>query len=175
MKLVVHAVIRPSGSTPFMTRVRIPSSVLLIYRENIKEKKCEECGLEEWNGKKITLHLDHINGDNLDNRIKNLRILCPNCHSQTETYCIGTKKLNVKKIHKITKTTKTTKTTNHCKCGKEINKRSSMCEECFKKSIRKVKERPSKNDLIYELSTSNYTAVGKKYGVSDNTIRKWLK
>lgn len=97
-------------------------------------------------------------------------------------YLIGTKNVEqeieiynyIKTKEKITKE-KTTKTTNHCKCGKEINKRSSMCEECFKKSIRKVKERPSKNDLIYELSTSNYTAVGKKYGVSDNTIRKWLK
>lgn len=39
-----------------------------------------------WNGKEITLDLDHVNGDNLDNRLENLRFLCPNCHSQTETY-----------------------------------------------------------------------------------------
>ena len=41
----------------------------------------------EWDGKPLVLHLDHINGDHSDNRIENLRILCPNCHSQTLTYC----------------------------------------------------------------------------------------
>lgn len=48
---------------------------------------CNECGLtDEWNGKKIVLQLDHINGVNDDNRLENLQFLCPNCHSQTHTY-----------------------------------------------------------------------------------------
>jgi Zn finger protein HypA/HybF involved in hydrogenase expression len=50
------------------------------------EYKCSGCGIVEWNNKSITLEIDHINGDNTDNRIENLRYLCPNCHSQTETY-----------------------------------------------------------------------------------------
>lgn len=72
-------------------------------RQNLKRRllevgllveKCSECGLEkEWNGKPIVLHLDHVNGVNNDNRIENLRMICPNCHSQTSTYC-GRKKKN---------------------------------------------------------------------------------
>lgn len=50
-------------------------------------RECVLCGLTDtWNGKPITLQLDHINGDNKDNRLINLRILCPNCHSQTHTW-----------------------------------------------------------------------------------------
>ena len=57
------------------------------YQEHFKpDYKCVECGIENWNGKDIVLEIDHINGDNTDNRIENLRYLCPNCHSQTSTY-----------------------------------------------------------------------------------------
>ena len=57
-----------------------------LYRENIKDRKCEMCGQDEyWLGKKISLILDHINGVNNDNRLNNLRILCPNCNSTLET------------------------------------------------------------------------------------------
>lgn len=60
-----------------------------LIKENILPPKCSntDCGLSAWMGKTIILHLDHINGHNTDNRIENLRLLCPNCHSQTSTYC----------------------------------------------------------------------------------------
>ncbi|MEP7379813.1 MAG: HNH endonuclease [Chloroflexota bacterium] len=49
---------------------------------------CEGCGLsDEWLGRKLTLEIDHVNGRHNDNRAENIRFLCPNCHSQTETFC----------------------------------------------------------------------------------------
>jgi Zn finger protein HypA/HybF involved in hydrogenase expression/predicted transcriptional regulator len=60
---------------------------LRLIKEKNFEDKCSICGIRDWQNKKLSLHLDHINGTNNDNRIENLRILCPNCHSQTDTYC----------------------------------------------------------------------------------------
>jgi 5-methylcytosine-specific restriction endonuclease McrA len=62
-----------------------------IIKELILEYKCSDCGIIDWNRKKLSLQLDHINGVSNDNRIENLRFLCPNCHSQTKTW--GNKKI----------------------------------------------------------------------------------
>lgn len=59
-----------------------------LISEKILDKVCVECGItDSWNDKPIVLHLDHINGVNNDHRLENLRLLCPNCHSQTDTWC----------------------------------------------------------------------------------------
>jgi triphosphoribosyl-dephospho-CoA synthetase len=58
-----------------------------LFREGLKIRKCEKCRRITWNGKLIPLELDHINGNRTDYRWLNLRILCPNCHAQTDTYC----------------------------------------------------------------------------------------
>jgi 5-methylcytosine-specific restriction endonuclease McrA len=57
-----------------------------LLREGVLPRCCARCGLREWNGQSIPLELDHISGDRADNRLANLRILCPNCHAQTPTY-----------------------------------------------------------------------------------------
>lgn len=58
-----------------------------LINEKVLDYKCNICGISEWNTKKLSLHLDHINGISNDHRLENLRLLCPNCHSQTETWC----------------------------------------------------------------------------------------
>lgn len=63
-----------------------------LIAEGLKPGGCEWCGLAEWRGAKLPLALDHINGDHRDNRIENLRILCPNCHSLTDTWCARNRK-----------------------------------------------------------------------------------
>jgi len=58
-----------------------------LIKGNMIPYKCDECGIDDnWNDKKLVLQLDHINGINNDNRIENLRFLCPNCHTQQDTY-----------------------------------------------------------------------------------------
>jgi Zn finger protein HypA/HybF involved in hydrogenase expression len=50
------------------------------------ENRCSQCGLNEWQGKPLSVQIDHINGIGTDHRLENLRMLCPNCHSQTSTF-----------------------------------------------------------------------------------------
>lgn len=132
-----------------------------LLKEKIKENKCEICGLTEWLGKPLIIQLHHINGNNTDNRLENLQMLCPNCHSQTDSYC---GKANTNSIK------------NHCKdCGKEILKESIYCPVCSSKHKRKIK-RPTKEQLILDFKElKNIKKMGIKYNVSDNAIRKWLK
>ncbi len=67
-----------------------PASRLTVKRrlleEGVKARRCDECGLEEWLGRPLRLDLHHVNGDRRDHRLVNLRLLCPNCHSQTENF-----------------------------------------------------------------------------------------
>ena len=58
-----------------------------LLKEGVLENKCSVCEITEWNHKKINMELDHIDGDRTNHNIENLRMLCPNCHSQTDTYC----------------------------------------------------------------------------------------
>lgn len=141
---------------------KIKSSHLktLLLKENIKENKCEICGISEWHGKPIICQLHHKDGDNKNNILENLQILCPNCHSQTDTYCAVRKKAEK----------------NYCKnCGKQISKNSNYCTNCFHIQ-RRVVERPTLQQLINDYKElHSLLKIGKKYGVSDKSIEKWFR
>ena len=135
-----------------------------LLRDGILINECFECGQEEiWQGKKLVMVLDHINGINNDHREENLQMLCPNCNSQQKTFAGRCNKIPKPK----------------CKeCETLVSRRSKtgLCPKCYNIFYkRKVTDRPSKKELLKELKTSNYCAVGRKYGVSDNAVRKWIK
>ena len=189
----------------------------LIIKHNLIEYICSECKLNNyWNNKVLSLQLDHINGVRNDNRLENLRFLCPNCHTQTETWCSKNKsktinsleiddiiehinnsssmtklidklglcdtKSNRSQIKKIINDNKLElefdkkekKIENKCECGKSIKKNSKTCEKCWQIKQRKI-ERPLINVLLIDVKELGYLGTGKKYGVSDNSIRKWIK
>jgi hypothetical protein len=138
-----------------------------LYKEGLKNRECELCGQnEEWFGKSISLILDHINGNNTDNRLENLRILCPNCNASLETHCSKNKTKYRDYLVGIKY--------NCTDCNVEVSKKSIRCVKCESLKQRKV-ERPDIETLLKEVDELGYKGTGRKYGVSDNAIRKWIK
>lgn len=134
-------------------------------KKNYTEYKCSICDLEaKWQGKDLTLILDHINGDNHDHRYENLRWVCPNCNQQLET--TGYKKMRTKQ--------KLKKKYYCVDCGEEISCGATRCQKCHGKQ-RHTCTRPSKEELRNLISTTSIVKIGAMFGVSDNAIRKWCK
>lgn len=148
-----------------------------LIDDKLKRGCCEKCELNEWLGEKIPLELHHIDGNKYNNELNNLQILCPNCHSFTPNYrrkkdgdnfkYKTIKEMYPKFFIKI-------EDENYCDCGIKIRPHSTNCKNCSYINKRKV-ERPPLNILLGEIRELGYAGTGRKYGVSDNAIRRWVK
>ena len=141
------------------------------FEGNYTEYKCSVCGQEPiWQNKPLTLILDHINGINNDDRLENLRWVCPNCNYQLDT----TNGKNIKRLREMGLLGEPKATVSYCKdCGKILsNASATRCSNCSSKASRIV-ERPNRSELKDLIRSTPFTAIGSMYGVSDNAIRKW--
>lgn len=119
------------------------------------DKICVICNLAQvWNGKPLILQLDHIDGNKRNNTLTNLRLLCPNCHSQTDTFV--------------------RKNAVYTSFSKPIGRHVEPKENVPPKRNRKV-PKVDMNELIDCVEKLGYLQTGKKYGVSDTAVRKWVK
>lgn len=172
------------------------------YRDRRKQRIVDvmggQCALCGYNRCNEALELHHLNPkekdfdiaanpcvswDKTSAEIKKCILLCANCHREVHNGII------IQELHssfnqdicdRITAEVNATKYGNCeqnrcCHCGKEIVYGSKMCPECYARSIRRVKNRPSKNDLAKLISQHGFLGVGKLFGVTDNAIRKWCK
>ena len=145
-----------------------------LYRTGLKKRRCELCGQGElWRGRQMSLILDHINGEATDNLLENLRIVCPNCAATLDTHC--------------GKALRRSRTARTCRgCGAlfvSFNRDQRYCSHaCYARSKvavpqphRRVVDRPPLAQLLAEIDASSWSAVGRRYGVSDNAVRKWVR
>ena len=122
------------------------------------KNQCSKCGICEWLDDPLSLHLDHVDGDRLNNTIDNLRLLCPNCHSQTPTYAGKKNKGNMRN-------------TVLCSCGNVKSKNAKTCVKCY---VPKKKIDISRDEMLKLLRCNkSVLAVARILNVSDNAVRKW--
>lgn len=151
-----------------------------------------ECGIcklgPEYNGKKLVLQLDHINGVNNDNQIENLRFLCPNCHSQTDTFT-GRQHRKIRKCEcgkdmwgqydkcekcytESGKRTNISHKNNKCDCGKMIENDSTRCVNCHGDKSRIFHVSKEELEDMIHVQKLSYVEIGKKFDVSYTAIKK---
>lgn len=148
----------------------------MLIAAGIKTDACETSGCPVdspvWLGKQITLHLDHIDGDHDNNELVNLRVLCPNCHTQTPTY--GSKKRY--KVDLAKKKQKRSPSHGTCsECGKSVSSKYTRCKPCSSKAQPTKIQWPPLDELLTMIEATSYSAVGRDLGVSDNAVRKHIR
>lgn len=145
-----------------------------LYQMGVKEE-CSKCGLgPEWNGMPLTLQLEHINGVHNDNRLENLTILCPNCHSQTSTYAGRKTAVEIAKTARqsVIRQAERKGLTGFCAdCGKEVTVEAKRCIRCESKS-RYSTPYPDIDVLVGQVMESSFDKVGRLLGVSGSAVRK---
>jgi hypothetical protein len=110
-----------------------------LLKNKLVNNECSICKIPPiWNNNPLTLQLDHINGDHYDNSVENLRLICPNCHTQTDTYT--GRNTRTKQQNKCLKCSKDLRTDNVTgKCAECIGKEKHLCSIC------KINKRPGNN------------------------------
>jgi hypothetical protein len=144
-----------------------------LYDEGMRRPVCELCGQgETWRGRRMGLILDHVNGVRDDHRLENLRIVCPNCAATLETHC-GRKNRRAIRSRNCPLCGKAfrPKYRDHRYCSRECGQRAGRREGVRRRRV----DRPPYEQLLREIEELGYLAVGRRYGVSDNAIRKWVR
>ncbi len=145
-----------------------------LYASGLKARSCELCGQgENWRGRRMSLILDHINGVPDDNRLSNMRIVCPNCAATLDTHCGRQNRLSPRECALCGKAFTPRYSKQHY-CSSYCGQRHGNRDRTPKPDARKV-PRPSYEQLQADLQIMSVVAVGHKYGVSDTAIRKWLR
>ena len=146
-----------------------------LFAAGVKDRVCELCGQDEiWQGRRMSLVLDHINGVSNDHRVENLQIVCPNCAATLDTHCgRNTPRERVCPACKST-FVPTSLFHRYCspKCVGAAN--GDRLRGIPQPETRKV-ERPSYQQLLEDVGTMSFLAIGRKYGVTDNAVRKWIR
>ena len=146
-----------------------------LYRAALMCPECEMCGQgDAWRGRTMALILDHVNGVSDDNRIENLRILCPNCAATLDTHCARSRRL-VRAEQECVRCSATfvPGRARQRYCSRECATRWDR-SGLTRPGTRKV-DRPPRSQLLREIHALGYAGTGRRYGVSDNAIRKWVK